>query len=555
MFLKKNVAATKTKLRMKTNSRLFYFCLSALTSVLLYLAWPVSPFFPFVFIAFVPLFWINEQLGGERLRLGAFALYTYVALALFNIFTTWWVWNSTPPGAVFAMLVNALLMLIPWLSYRITTYRLNMVWWSHFSIVPAFIAFEYWHLNWELSWPWLTLGNSAALFPELVQWYEYTGVLGGSFWILISNVLVFLCYVYYKQKRARFKSMCYLALSVVLLPAFFSFLRYMTYKEQGKGTEVVVIQPNIDPYTQKYPGTQHFIPYNEQYKRLESLSRGAIGNSTSFVLWPETSFPEDILEEPNLKDLTAHNALFGELIRFSDQFPTTAFVVGADTYRFFSSAETKEGTAYPTQDPNVFYTPYNTGLFIQQGQAPLFYHKSKLVPGVEVLPYPKIFGFVTKSLGDLVVASVGKQIKRTTFVSRDSTSIAPIICYESIYGEFLGKYVKNGAGLLFIITNDAWWGNTAGHQQHFHYARLRAIEQRKCVARAANTGISGFINQRGDILAQSHYDEQRSMRQTLLYYPKPTLYSLIGDITGPISIVGTFVFVIIGIVGKKKAHE
>jgi apolipoprotein N-acyltransferase len=536
------------------NQRLLFLSLSILSAILLYLAWPVSPFFPFIFIAFVPLLWINEQLGLTHLRLGVFALYSYIALALFNIFTTWWVWNSTPPGAVFAMLVNALLMLIPWLAYRITTYRLKLVWWSHFSIIAYFIAFEYWHLNWELSWPWLTLGNSAALFPEFVQWYEYTGVLGGSFWILLTNVLVFICYLYYTKKQTRFKALLYVTLSVLLIPIIFSFLRYLTYQEEGTGKEVVVVQPNIDPYTQKYPGTKHFVPYAEQYKRLESMSKDAIGSSTDFVLWPETSFPEDIVEHSAVKTAADGNEMLQELIRFTANYPRTAFVIGADSYKFFNTANTTEGIAYPTQDPNLFYTPYNTGLFIEKGKAPLFYHKSKLVPGVEVLPYPHIFGFVTKSLGDLVVASVGKQDQRTTFISNDKTSVAPIICYESIYGEFLGQYVKNGAGLFFIITNDAWWGNTAGHQQHFHYARLRAVEHRKCVARAANTGISGFINQRGDVISRSLYDEQRAMRQTLLYNPTPTLYSLLGDYTGTLAVVGALTFLMLGIIGKKTNH-
>jgi apolipoprotein N-acyltransferase len=538
----------------KKNQRLLFFSLAVLSSLLLYLAWPTLPFFPFILFAFVPLLYINEQLGTEKLKLRLFASYIYTALALFNIFTTWWVWNSTPPGALFAMLVNALLMLIPWLAYRITTYRMKLVWWSHFSIIPYFIAFEYWHLNWELSWPWLTLGNAAALFPETVQWYEYTGVLGGSFWILISNVLVFLCYVYYRKKHNRFKSMCYLTFSVMVLPVLYSYLRYLTYEEVGTGKEVVVVQPNIDPYTQKYPGTKNFIPYAEQYHRLEKLSEDAMGNATDFVLWPETSFPEDIVEDADTSKMYRGNAMFHELIRFADKHPYTAFVIGADSYRFFPSAKTAEGMAYPTQDPKGFYTPYNTGLFIEKDHAPLFYHKSKLVPGVEVLPYPELLGFVTSGLGDMVVASVGKQKLRTPFKKKDSTSIAPIICYESIYGEFLGEYAKNGSGLIFIITNDAWWGNTGGHKQHFHYARLRAVEQRQCVARAANTGISGFINQRGDIIAQSKYDEQGAMRHTLLYHPKPTLYALIGDVTGPISIVGTLIFILLGFVGK-KTHE
>ena len=240
--------------------------------------------------AFVPLLYINEQLGFEGIKFWPFAFYTYTALLLFNGLTTWWVWNSTAAGALFMLFANSLLMLIPWLAYRYTTYRMKMLWWSHFSIIPYFIAFEYWHLNWELSWPWLTLGNAAALFPETVQWYEYTGVLGGSFWILISNVIVFLCYIYYNKKRHRYKSMLYLAFSVIMLPALYSYLRYLTYEEEGTGKEIVVVQPNIDPYTQKYPGRETSIPYAEQFKRLQRFKRRCDGSQYRFCVMARNFF-------------------------------------------------------------------------------------------------------------------------------------------------------------------------------------------------------------------------------------------------------------------------
>ena len=519
---------------MDLKQRLFFLSLSTASAALLYLAWPALPFFPLIFIAFIPLLWINKALGAERLRLWTFTLYTYCALALFNIFTTWWVWNSTPAGATFAMLVNAILMLVPWLAYRYTTVKLNMVWWSHFSIVPYFIAFEYWHLNWELSWPWLTLGNASAMYPELIQWYEWTGVLGGSLWILTTNVFLFSSLVFFIEKQDAFKKTLRLSLIVLLAPALISLLRYVTYTEKGIEKEVVVIQPNIDPYTEKYSGSPHYVPYAEQYLRLENLTRGTITKETAFVLWPETAFPDDFEEER-----ATQNGMVQQLQTFASQYPNTAFLVGADTYRFFETPENDGNIAYPIKEEGIYYTPYNTGVFIEKGNAPLFYHKSRLVPGVETLPYPHIFGFLTDNLGDLVVASVGKQKERTPFVTKDSAAVVPIICYESIYGAFLGEYVKQGAGLFFIITNDAWWGNTPGHQQHFHYARLRAVEHRKHIARAANTGISGFIDQRGNIMDQSEYAKPCSMRKTILYNAKATLYSLTGDVLGILAILGT----------------
>lgn len=94
----------------------------------------------------------------------------------------------------------------------------------------------------------------------------------------------------------------------------------------------------------------------------------------------------------------------------------------------------------------------------------------------------------------------------------DGVKVAPVICYESIYGDYVSDYVGDGAQWLAVVTNDAWWRNTAGHKQHFSYAKLRAIEQRKWVARAANTGISGFINPLGESVMESVWYQGRAGR-------------------------------------------
>jgi apolipoprotein N-acyltransferase len=105
-----------------------------------------------------------------------------------------------------------------------------------------------------------------------------------------------------------------------------------------------------------------------------------------------------------------------------------------------------------------------------------------------------------------------------------------------VYGEFVTEYVRKGAGMLFIITNDGWWGNTPGHRQHFQYARLRAIETRRCIARSANTGISGFINQRGDVLQQTPYWQDAVISGKLLYDTTITFYVQYGDFLGRLSL-------------------
>ena len=179
----------------------------------------------------------------------------------------------------------------------------------------------------------------------------------------------------------------------------------------------------------------------------------------------------------------------------------------------------------------LFYDIYNTALQIDSSLQLPYYHKSKLVPGVERMPYPQFIKF----LGDKAIAlggiegSLGTQKERTVFYNKDSVGIAPVICFESVFGEYVSDYVSNGAELIFIITNDGWWGNTSGYQQHCLYGKLRSIETRRSIARSANTGISCFINQHGDISQPTEWREDAVLNATLLANDDKTFYVEFGD--------------------------
>jgi apolipoprotein N-acyltransferase len=120
--------------------------------------------------------------------------------------------------------------------------------------------------------------------------------------------------------------------------------------------------------------------------------------------------------------------------------------------------------------------------------------------------------------------------ERTVFTRpADSLKIAPVICYESVFGSYVTQYIRKGANLIFVITNDGWWGNTPGHRQHFTFSQLRAIETRRSIARSANTGISAFIDQRGDVFQKTKYWEPAVIRQVINANNKITFYVKYGD--------------------------
>jgi apolipoprotein N-acyltransferase len=140
----------------------------------------------------------------------------------------------------------------------------------------------------------------------------------------------------------------------------------------------------------------------------------------------------------------------------------------------------------------------------------------------------KWLGKLAINLGG-TIGSLGTDKIRKVFKTTNSVKIAPTICYESIFGEFFSEFVRNGAQIMCIITNDGWWGNTAGHRQHFAFAHLRAIETRRSIARSANTGISAFIDQRGDAHQVTKYWEPAVIKGTINANSKLTFYVKHGD--------------------------
>ncbi|MGY0040007.1 apolipoprotein N-acyltransferase [Pedobacter sp. NJ-S-72] len=157
------------------------------------------------------------------------------------------------------------------------------------------------------------------------------------------------------------------------------------------------------------------------------------------------------------------------------------------------------------------------------------------------MPFPKALSFLAPVFAGLggTVSGWGWQENPGVFYSQNGVGVAPVICYESLWGSWIGESVKNGAQLIAIITNDGWWGNTSGKDQHFLYAKLRAIETRRWVVRSANTGISGFINQRGDIVKQSKWWTRDALKMDVNLNDQLTLYVKSGDIIAQLlSIIG-----------------
>lgn len=486
------------------------------SGLLAWAGWPASSFTFLLFIAWVPLLFLEVMVSSRRRYFGL----VYLSMITWNVGTTWWIWNASAPGAVSAFLANSLLMCLPWLGYRIVKKRMGTTW-GFIALIAFWMCFEYIHLHdWGLSWPWLTLGNGFAMHPDWVQWYEYTGTSGGSLWILLVNTFL---YQHLQQQwgggtgMRRYKSLV-IAVVLLLAPVVLSRFIGVPKNRLSADTNIVVVQPNIDPYEKIATGT-----FEGQLQTLIHTSEAAMDEHTSLVLWPETAL---YMETPIDENHMTGNFLLNPLWGFLKRHPNLSLFTGIESFRQFDSA-----TRYTQHINGNYYESYNGAVLLDSSGASAFYHKSKLVPGVETLPW--FLHFLDRWFEKFggTTSGYAPQDSRAVLAEKHGYQLAPAICYESIYGEFMSRFVKNGANLICIITNDGWWKNTPGYRQHMNYARLRAIETRTWVARSANTGVSCFIDTYGNVINPQPYNTKAAIKLAIpVNTPVQTFFVRYGDL-------------------------
>jgi len=525
--------------------------ISLLGGLLLSLAWPKSGFAPLLFIAFIPFLLIEDYLFKNRTEhktISAF-LYTYPGFLIWNILNTWWIWHSTEIGAVLAWVLNALLMssTLYWLHF---TRRAIPTRQNQFPLIFFWISFEYFHHNWDGTWPWLSLGNGFASWHKWIQWYEFTGIFGGTLWIILVNILIYysLSMFLRKERGRKFIIPLTLSLLLIVLPILQSYVLYNRYEEKSWPVDIIVVQPNIDPYNEQYA-----LPPSELLAINLDLALQKMDSGIDFVVSPESAIQENIWEE----HLDASYSL-DTLKAFLSKIPRAGFIIGASTFRNFSPGEQLSATARKFKSSEGYYDAFNTAIYMDSTNIIRLHHKSKLTPGVEKMPFARIMKPLENLAFDLggTVGSLGVDPERTVF-SRpgDSLKVAPVICYESVFGSYVTQYVRKGANLIFVITNDGWWGDTPGYRQHFTFSKLRAIETRRSVARSANTGISAFIDQRGDIFQETKYWEPAVIRQKLNANDQITFYVRYGDYIARLSVFTAVFLLLIAISYRLRKNQ
>lgn len=521
---------------------------SCATGVLLSIGFMPMPFVPALFIGFVPLLWAEDQVSKARPKTSKWTIFklSFNAFFIWNVFCTFWLCNASLVAGLIANVLNGLFMSTAFTFYHVfKKYHDRKL--AAMLFVSTWLAFEWGHLRWAISWAWLNLGNGLGHAPWMIQWYEATGALGGSLWILTINALVFNAWtVLYEQLQAEnrrptageiLRLFDLRTLVIWIAPLIASLVIYWSYSEdKSYPVEVVSVQPNFEPHYEKFD-----LKNKTQMDHFLALSAGQVTANTDYLLFPETSFGTYRINEPQHE----RSFLF-PLQAFVAQYPKLKLITGVTSGQNYPE-QSAPPTAYrvdcvklPTGEiTGCQYREYhNAAIQIsnETDSIPL-YKKSKLVIGAETLPFVGdiewLRGWVM-TLGGVQGTGLGTQPYRTAFAS-NSGKVGPIICYESSFGEFVSEYVKWGAQALFVLTNDGWWDNTPGHIQHMHFSSIRAIETRRPVVRSANTGISAFVNSRGDILRRTQYDEAIAIRDTIYLQNDITFYVRYGDLIARIA--------------------
>lgn len=503
-----------------TKIRQHRFLLATGIGLLMGLAFPPLPLVFLVVPAWALLLHLTNQVDGLKRR-QQFLLFFHVFI-LWNIIATYWISNTAFAAGIVAIFVNTLLMTVPLLFYTNTKKHFDPKY--HFYLFAgAWLAFEFFHFRWEAHWPWLTLGHHGMAFPSFVQWYEMTGVLGGSLWILLMAWLLHRFVIQTDRSKKLVQGRQFVI--IVVVPMMLSLIiKTKTIPSIGKAS-VAVVQPNYEPHYVK-----DRITAIDEVRHFLALSRQVVTDSTDYLIFPETSFGISLSRWET-------NYTVKQLRHFLAQYPNLTLVTGLNTNKILEPGTPHDEftrTYIGKQQDTVYWENHNSAMRMAKELPDEIYYKSKLVPGAEYFPFKKILFFIKPLIDKLGGSGSGlrKQPERESFGGVDGHEVAPVICYESVYGEYVSDYVRKGAEYIAVMTNDGWWDETAGHQQHLGLSVLRAIEQRKWIARSANSGISCFIDPKGTILQPTAYDEAAAIIQTVEPNTIHTLYFRLGDIIG-----------------------
>jgi apolipoprotein N-acyltransferase len=368
----------------------------------------------------------------------------------------------------------------------------------------AWVAAEYARAHVFGGFPWIPLGNAVVSLLPIAQLASVTGVYGLSWTLALLNALIALAAA--TDRRHRLMSVT-AALALLVTVSAWGALRLSDSRlaREGAPIRVALVQGNV-PQDEKWDPSRAASIF-DRYLRL---TRVAAQEGGQFIIWPESATPfffdEDNTSASRVRQLVSE-------IR-------VPLLFGTDEVE-------------PGSPPKY----YNSAFILDEsGATAAVYRKMFLVPFGEYVPFGTLLSFVGPLVEAVSAFSPGQQV---TMLPVDGHMVSTAICYEVVYPHLIRDGVLRGAELLTTITNDAWYGATSAPWQHFDLARMRAIEQGRYLARAANTGISGIVDPYGRVTLRTNLFETTAPIGEVRFIRELTVYARIGDLTAQLAVLIT----------------
>ena len=467
---------------------------SILTAFLLSLSFPPFKLGFLAYIALIPFFVLLEDLNyKDSIKWG------YLTGLFTNIGTLYWINFVTIPGAIAAIFYLPVYLVFYSLLHTFFRKKLGegkLYFWIPF----LWTGIEYFKSLGVLGFPWNSLAYTQTYYLSLIQYVTYTSVYGVTFWIVIINVIILLLLKNISNYK---KNIIYFLILVFLFLIPWIYGTLIVPEPNGNNEEkirVALIQGNIDPYLK---WDDSFIDQNLTI--YDKLTRESAKSNPDLIIWPETATPV------YLRDSVTYLMEIRQMIADLN----IPLITGTPDYKFFKDR------SYKTYNAAFLMKPFTNDFQL--------YHKIHLVPFGEQVPFTETVPFFKDFLEKLEMGegnfSSGNKVvsfkvpfyhEQKNNCQNDSLTkneiLTPvIICFESLFPEFVRKFIQKGADIMVIITNDAWFERSSAPFHHAQVAVFRAIENRICIARCANTGISMFIDPYGRTLASTSIFEQTTL--------------------------------------------
>lgn len=496
-----------------------YVC-ALLSGLLLLVAMPGSgSFWPMVLVGLIPLFYTVQVLSGRKL-----ALTVLLAGFVHYSFQMYWIVNVLKQygGLHIIIAVAALMLLAVYMSLYLILFALaaRLVFRKQNNFCILWMLPLLWvGLDWLRSWlftglPWMDLGYALAGVPRLIQLADITGHFGITFLVVQLNLFFFLClqrlYTYGEKRKLSFLRDTLPIFCLLLAVGIYSGVRYKNMTNHLAGSDlkqlnVGIVQGNIDQNLKWNEKLQrHSV---DKYLNLTQILFK--DDSPQVVVWPETALP-----------FYPTRSRYTEMLKSATEYYDFSLITGAPWFEIIDLEKKK-----------VNY--YNSALMLTpDGTYAGSYHKSHLVPFGEYVPFKKFFPFIqplVEAAGDFTAGSVEHPLKW------NESRAGLLICFESIFPEISRKWVASGANYLVNLTNDAWYGFSSAPHHTLAMTVFRAVETRRNLVRSANTGISGIIDARGELLERSPLFKPWAAARKIALLEEKTIFVKYGYLFAPFS--------------------